>query len=183
MFDWSLFLISSLLGLSIGVSYALVLANVTNDFSFEGYVASYTESPYWLGLSKNNIYSIIVFQFLAAIGYIMWIFWLCFETEFGNSILRVRWVRSLLLSGFLLSSALWPYSAYYFMLSRTLTRSLICCSFLWFASICTILMLAGTFEANPPFYAIVGIQLFANVVVLADGIGWTATCIQNSLYS
>tara|TARA_A100001015_G_scaffold237898_1_gene270619 strand:- start:6695 stop:7246 length:552 start_codon:yes stop_codon:yes gene_type:complete len=182
MFDWSLFLVSTLLGSSITISYFLVFTNVSNSFYFDGYVPSYIESPYWFGLSKNNVYVITSFQLLAALGYIMWIFWICFETDFGSSILRFRWTRSFTLTAFLLSSTLWPYAAYYYMLYRTIGRSILCCGCLWVASISVIIMLAGTFEANPPFYATLGILLLSNVVVLADGIGWSAICIQNALY-
>ena len=68
------------------------------------------------------------------------------------------------------------------MLSPSLSRSLLTCSCLWISSIAVMLLVAGTFEADPPFYALVGILLLANVVVLADGVGWSSRCIQDSLY-
>ena len=182
MFDWTFFSFASLLGISIAVSYVFVFGNVTNAFQFDGIVHSYVDSPYWLGVSKNNVYSIIVFQALAAIGYIMWLFWVCTETNYGTSILRFRWVRSLLIVLFLGFSTLWPFSAYYYIISPSLARSLLTCFCLWMASISVILMVAGTFEAESPPYALVGILLLANVVVIADGVGWSSRCIQHSLY-
>ena len=183
MFDWTFFSFASLLGISIAVSYVFVFGNVTNAFQFDGIVHSYVDSPYWFGMSKNSVYSIIVFQGLAAIGYIMWLFWVCTETNYGTSILRFRWVRSLLIVLLLGSSTLWPFSAYYYIVSPSLARSLLTCFCLWIASISVILMVAGTFEADSPSYALVGILLLANVVVLADGVGWSAKCIQHSFYS
>ena len=106
MFDWTFFSFASLLGISIAVSYVFVFGNVTNAFQFDGIVHSYVDSPYWFGMSKNSVYSIIVFQGLAAIGYIMWLFWVCTETNYGTSILRFRWVRSLLIVLLLGSSTL-----------------------------------------------------------------------------
>jgi hypothetical protein len=182
MFDWTFFSFASLLGMAIAFSYVLVFGNITNSFNFDGIVYSYVDSPYWLGTSKNNIYSLIVFQLFAALGYTLWLFWACTETNYGTSILRFKWVRSLLIVLFLGSSVAWPYSAYYYMLSPSLSRSLLTCSCLWISSIAVTLLVAGTFEADPPFYALVGILLLANVVVLADGVGWSARCIQDALY-
>ena len=183
MFDTTLFTFISLLGIAILFSYLLVFGNIGNTFNIDGNSYSYIDSPYWLGISKNNIYVIIGFQVLAAIGYIMWIIWLCTETNYGTSILRFRWVRSLLVSSFLLSSALWPFSAYYYLISPSLSRSLLCCSSLWISALSVILMLAGTFEADSPAYATIGILFLSTVVVLADGVGWSARCIQDSIYN
>jgi len=183
MFDWTFFSFTSLLGIAIAFSYVLVFGNITDVFNFDGIVHSYIDSPYWFGMSRNNVYSLIVLQLLAAVGYIMWIIWVCTETNYGTSVLRFRWVRSLLVVLFLGFSTLWPFSAYYYMVSPSLGRSLLTCSCLWISSIAAILMVAGTFEANSPPYALVGILLLSNVVVLADGVGWSAKCIQHSLYS
>jgi len=183
MFDWLLFANSSVLGLSIIFSYVLVLGNITGTFSFENYVSSYLESPYWFNITRNNVVAIICFQVFAGVGYVLWLFWLCSETNFGTSILKYRWSRTLFITGFLVSSVLWPYAAYYYMLNPSFTRSIIACACLWSASLFVILMTAGTFEANPPAYATAGILLLATVVVMADGVGWSARCIQDSIYN
>lgn len=182
MIDWALFTFSTLIGLSIITSYIIVFGNVGNAFTIRNNVYSYVDSPYWFGISSSNIYAIIMLQVLAAIGYIAWFIWLCTETNFGTSILRFRAVRSLTMLGFLLGSVAWPYTAYYYMISPSFFRAICTCLCLWVAAFSVIFLVAGTFEADPPFYATLGILFLGNVVVLADGIGWSARCIQHSIY-
>jgi hypothetical protein len=184
MFDWILFISVSLIGFGVLTSYFLVFGNVSNMFSLDDYgtTYSYITSPYWMGTSTNNVYSIIVFQLLAVVGYIVWLFWVCSETNFETSLLRYRWSRALIMSLNLIGSVLWPYTTYYYLLSPNLGRALLTCSTLWLSSVCVILMIAGTFEANAPPYATSGILILGTVVVLADGVGWASRCIQNALY-
>ena len=138
---------------------------------------------YWLGLPRPTIIAISFLQGLAAIGYLVWFFWLLQEGDrIQNSILSSRWNRTLLVSGFLLASVVWPYLAYYHQLSPISTRRAVLASLpLWIAALCVILLIGGTFEAKAPAHATIGILFLGMIVVLADGVGWTAACIKQSL--
>lgn len=183
MFDWTLFTFVSFLGAGILASYVLVFGNINNAFTINNNTSyNYFNSPYWIGTSISNVYTITVFQGFAGVGYVVWLLWICSESNFELSILRFRWSRALILSLNLIGSILWPYATYYYMLSPTLGRAILSCSTLWLSSVCVILMIAGTFEANAPFYATAGVLMLGTVVILADGIGWSARCIQNAIY-
>ena len=75
--QWPLFFVQTLFGVALITSYGLVLANVGNNFPLDGSSGkSYVESPYWLGMQRDTIIGIVVMQVLAAIGYLIWFFWL-----------------------------------------------------------------------------------------------------------
>ena len=180
--QWPLFLIQILFGVAIMTSYGLVLVNVGNNFPIDGLVStSYIESPYWLGMQRGTIVGIIVMQILAAIGYFVWFFWLI-NTEVFIGLLRYNWIKTLQIVILLLSSTIWPYTAYLYMLKPTsVTRAIVSSSFLWMAAFSVILMIGTTFEARAPVAPTLGILFLGNVVILVDGIGWSAIAIYNSL--
>ena len=180
--QWPLFWIQTLFGMAIMTSYGIVLANIGNGFPLDGLSSkSYIESPYWLGMQRDTIIGIVVLQLLAAIGYLVWFFWLI-NTEVSIGLLRYNWIKTLQIVAFLLSSTIWPYTAYIYMLKPTsVTRAIISSSFLWMAACSVIFMIGTTFEARAPVAPTLGILLLGNVVVLADGVGWSALAIYNSL--
>ena len=180
--QWPLFFVQTLFGVALITSYGLVLANVGNNFPLDGSSGkSYVESPYWLGMQRDTIIGIVVMQVLAAIGYLIWFFWLI-NTDVSIGLLRYNWIKTLQIVVFLLSSVIWPYTAYIYMLKPTsVTRAIISSSFLWLASCSVIFMIGTTFEARAPVAPTLGILFLGNVVILADGIGWSALAIYNSL--
>jgi hypothetical protein len=180
--QWPLFIIQGLFGLALITSYGVVLVNLGGGFPLDGLVStSYIDSPYWLGMPKDTIVGIVVLQILAAIGYLIWFFWLI-NTEISIGLLRYNWIKTLQIVVFLLSSVIWPYTAYIYMLRPTsVTRAIISSSFLWLAACSVIFMIGTTFEARAPVAPTLGILFLGNVVILADGIGWSALAIYNSL--
>lgn len=177
--DWGLVGSAGPIGGAVFLSYVLVLGNVFGGFALAEPGDGYIRSPYWLGLRSDTVVAIVVFQALAVVGYLLWVPWLFTQgATITDSILDTRLARLGLLNGFLLASTAWPYAAYYYMLQPTLPRALGAAAPLWVAAACVILLLAGTFEARAPPYAVVGILLVGSVVVLADGIGWAALAIK-----
>ena len=180
--QWPLFFIQTLFGVALITSYGLVLVNVGNNFPLDGLSSkSYIDSPYWLGMQRDTIIGVVVMQVLAAIGYLIWFFWLI-NTDVSIGLLRYNWIKTLQIVVFLLSSVIWPYTAYIYMLKPTsVTRAIVSSSFLWLAACSVIFMIGTTFEARAPVAPTLGILFLGNVVILADGIGWSALAIYNSL--
>ena len=182
MAEWGLALSAAPVGAGILISYAMVLMNSFGGFELPTASSSYIDSPYWLGADRGAIIAIVGFQLLAAAGYVMWIVWITLHGgSIENSILEARIARLLLLHGFLLASLAWPFTAYYYMLSPTTGRAILTSAPLWVAAGCVIVLIGGTFEAGAPWYAVVGILMLGTVVVLADGVGWSAMAIKRSL--
>ena len=180
--QWPLFFIQTLFGVALITSYGLVLVNVGNNFPLDGLSSkSYIDSPYWLGMQRDTIIGVVVMQVLAAIGYLIWFFWLI-NTDVSIGLLRYNWIKTLQIVVLLLSSVIWPYTAYIYMLKPTsVTRAIVSSSFLWLAACSVIFMIGTTFEARAPVAPTLGILFLGNVVILADGIGWSALAIYNSL--
>ena len=178
-----LLVFQTLLGVGIFTSYVTVLGNVGNGFQLQGVTSfAYLESPYWLGMPRDTIVGLVVMQCIAAVGYLVWFFWLI-NAEVTQGLLRHNWMRVLQIAVFLMSSLAWPYTAY-LVLSRphSVMRALVSCGCLWIAASSVIVMIGTTFEARAPVAPTLGILLLGNVVVLADGVGWSALCLYNALY-
>ena len=179
--DWALLLVSSLTGVAVLFSYALVLADLWGAYPLPSSVdvsTSYFDSPYWLGLPKSTTIAVAFFHFLAVVGYVMWAYWIVQAKPIDNSILSARPTTIAIVEGFLVASILWPFVAYYHIVRPSLASALAACVPLWIAAICVVLLVGGTFEAMAPPYAVVGILWLGTVVVLADGVGWCAVCIK-----
>lgn len=175
---------SSLTGAAVLLSYLIVFAGVGGFPSPPNVTStSYLDSPYWLGVPKETIVSIVVLQGMALVGYLTWLWWIATasEDDLTDSLLTYPSARVLLLQVFLLSSCAWPFAAYYYMLQRTVGRSILACLPLWAAAGAIILLIGGTFEAKAPPAPTIGILLLGTVVVLADGVGWAAVCIKSTL--
>lgn len=180
----NMILLSSIivLGFAVILSYVLVLGNIFNNFDIGIPNSGYLNSAYWLGMSRNNVISIGIFQILAIVGYVCWIYWICTENSYGDSILRFPTVKVVSIISFFIGAVAWPYAAFVFMIDKTPFKAILCCSTLWISAVANIIMMAGTFEANAPSYAVVGIVSLGTVVILIDGIGWSSLCIQTAMY-
>jgi hypothetical protein len=172
---------STVLAVILGASYAIVLANVGNAFPVSG-SHSYLDSPYWLGLKRSNTTVLVGLQVLAVIGYIVWLVDLL-STPPTTGLLKSSWWQLVSMCTFLIPWAVWPYATYYALQNPSNTSIvLLPCACLWLASLGVILMIGGTFQnesANPR--SLLGILLLGLVVVLVDGVGWSAVAIQQSL--
>lgn len=180
---WLLFATSTILSISVLVAYIVVLGNYGNHFPIPNATSSYFDSPYWVGIRRNNAIAISVFQIFAAVGYALWFSELLFHPPSTGLLKSPIW-KSVSLVLFLGPSSLWPYAAHQVVLHpENVGYAILASSCLWISSVGVVLMIAGTFEnvdARPP--AIIGILCLGTVVVLADGIGWSAAAIYRTLY-
>ena len=183
--SWPLLLMTSILGATILGSYVVVFGNVGNAFPLPPAVQTqhrgYFETIYWHGTPRDTTVGIFVLQLAAAAGFLTWFGWLV-TAETLEGPLRHAWVRASLLGGFLVSSIAWPYAAHAHVVSPTVGRAVGVSACLWVAALAVLLMVAVTFEARAPAAPTVGVLLLGNVVVLADGVGWTANVLRNAIY-
>jgi hypothetical protein len=174
---------SALLGGGVLMSYAFVLFDAFGDFPVSKPNESYLESPYWLGLHKNSVTSLVVFQILAAIGYVVWQVALVVTRPTHGLFADTRWLifANML---FLLPSILWPFAAHRLLMDETsLLGALLSSACLWAAAAGILLLVGGTFEDHRESpVAMIGILLTSTVVVVADGAGWSALAIHNALH-
>ena len=179
--SWPLLLMSGILGSTIIGSYIVVFGNVGNAFPVPHNTGGYLESAYWHGVPRDTTTAILVFQIFAGLGFLAWLFWLVNAPSIDGP-LQQAWVKSSLVGTFLIASIAWPYAAHAHIASPTMLRTLVVSSCLWVAAVAVLLMVAVTFEARAPAVPTVGILLLGNVVVLADGVGWTAIVLRKALY-
>ena len=180
---WYLLLTSSILfSTAIVTAYVIVLGNVGNYFPVPQY-NTYFDSPYWLGMKRNNAITVTVFQLFAAAGYTIWFVYLLYDPPTTGLFKSPVW-RVVGISTFLVPSAAWPYSAYALVLNpSSVPLAILSSSLLWIASFGVILMIAATFENdNSHPLALAGILLLGTVVILADGIGWSAIAIYSAIH-
>lgn len=177
---------TSLVGVAVLFNYAIVLFNAFGDFPLPSNVpqsVSYFESPYWLNLPRSSVTVIVAFQALAAVGYIMWYVSIVMERPTTGLLADMRWlVASTLL--FLVPSAVWPFSAFYLLRNTSsVTNAVASSACLWLAATGIMLMVGGTFEdkRESPI-ALLGILLTSLVVVIADGVGWSALAIYGTVH-
>lgn len=147
---------------------------------------SYFNSKFWLNIPSNNIIILLFFQILAAIGILVW-YKNIKNTNISKGILSYELFNNklydILIFTFLIGSIFWALSLLQSKLieEKTLFKSLISCSGLFIAAISGILLQAGSFEANIPPHALLGIIFFNTVIVLNDGIGWSARLLYQTL--
>lgn len=180
---WPLFLMTTLFGVAIGTSYVVVLGNVGGFFDVpDATTYNYFGSPYWLGTRREVIGVLVVFQLLAAGGFLAWMYWLIVHPPSSGILQYSGWQVGSLVA-FLLGSVLWPIATFAYLHSRTLGRAIGACAPLWLAAAGIIVAVAGTFECrNAKPYAMVGILLTSLVVVIADGVGWSAMAIYDAIH-
>ena len=180
----------SILGIAVLLSYYIV---------FNSNSESYFDSKYWLGIPDNVKTGIIIFQIIAGISYMIWIY-LMFTYPPKTGILSYDILGTkgltILISLFLISSMLWPFTLQYINFDNlSVQQALITNSTIWVASFAASLLLAGTFEDmsglnNPNFennsminyIKFITILFFCIVVILLDGIGWSSILLYKSIY-
>ena len=150
---------------------------------FKDETGSYTDSRFWIGIPPANASSIIPLQALAAIGYVLFILGLAGHIgkrptagilSYSNGTVGI-W----LIVAFSLASTLWPFATRWYLDGEAgAARAIFPVSTLLVAAIAAILMVAGAFEGDMHWISTLGILMFANVVVLADAVGWNAKLLQ-----
>lgn len=171
-------------GAAILTSYALAIGNVGNLFKpvpgEEEAQGNYFASPFWLGISQQSAKALSGLQLMAAIGFIVLILWRALaEQQPSTGILRKLPVFTIVVVTFLMASLAWPYLARWALTSPSPISVGLCVTSLIVAALSVILMIADTFEAGKeaPWYALAGALFLGLVVVLADGVGWSAALI------
>lgn len=179
---------STLLQIGVLFTYAIVLFDAFGDFPLperhRRSSTSYLESPYWLGMPKSTTTFIVVMQGFAAIGYVLWQMSLVMIRPTRGLFVDPRWLvfANML---FLVPSILWPFAAYQLLQDETsISWALASSACLWAASAGMTLLVAGTFEdLRETPWAALGIYLTASIVVVADGVGWSAISLYNAIHS
>lgn len=177
---------------TIAVTIIGSIAVITSYFIvFSLEKTGYTTSRFWVGISESNATSLIPMQILAGVGFLLFV---CNVVGLlGNrpskGILSYwnGYACTIIFAAFFMASVLWPYAARRYLDARDAhTASAIdvfyVMSSLVVAACSAILMVAGAFEENMHPLAMVGILLFAMVVVLADAVGWNAKLMYGYLY-
>lgn len=166
-------------------AYVVVLFDALGAFPLTNHTArsGYLDSPYWLGMARTTTTFVAVLQVFAACGFVAWQISLVLDPPSRGLLADTRFLIAFT-ALFLVSSAAWPFAAYRVVEHpRSLPWALVASSTLWSAAAGVLALVGGTFEdrrASP--VALVGILCLAVVVVLADGVGWSAVAIRRALY-
>ena len=184
MNDPRIWVATGLMSLGIAVSYATVLFNAFGGFDLPPALAedakSYLRSPYWVGLPWQPFGSSV--QVLAPWATV-WSVYVYTNPPTRGLLQDRRWFLGAL-SIFLVASTAWPYAAHQLVRQpKSLAWALASSARIWLAAAGVVVLVGGTFEAqyDSPL-PVLGILFLALVVVIADGIGWSAAAIFRSLY-
>lgn len=132
--------------------------------------APYLTHELWLGMPKSTVIVLVIFQVLAAIGFMLgsisWVISPPVGGIMGSSV-----SRNVIFALVLIASILWPLSVMW-KIPALVVGSLVVVAF------CAILICAGSVEEyNSRWYVVLGFLLFAITVVLSDGVLWNAKYI------
>lgn len=167
-------------GAAVLVSYITVFGNEPTGFA---------NSRFWGGISASTAYSIVPFQILAAFGFIAFSGYalgiLAPAPSTGVLSYLNGYATTLLYATFFAASTIWPFTTLWFLNSPSpsVGHLMGAVSPLIVAAVTAMLFTAGAFEADMHPIAVVGILLYSNVVVMADGVGWNAKFIWNHAYA
>lgn len=180
------------------VGGAMVLGSYAIVFS--GEPSGYTTSRFWLGLDSSTATALVPLQLLAAAGYLVFVYEAATVSTPMTGLLGADYlgghVLAVAIATFSIASAAWPYATLAYLDARDDRRShspgspvgageraaaIATAATLILAAASAIVMLAGAFEANLSYRAVVGVALFACTVVLLDGVGWNARLLHGLL--
>lgn len=171
-------------GAAVLGSYVAAVGNVGNHFTpvpGEATSKSYLDSPFWLGVPTSTTRAVTGAQILAAGGFLALVSSRLFDGSVRSPTTGLlRWLPSFTLVVALLiaASTAWPYLARRALHSPSASSVAACVVSLVLAALAVILLVADTFESDTaPWYATLGALLLGLVVVLADGVGWSARLI------
>ena len=170
------------MGFFVLLTYILVIGNITHSFDLEN-PDSYFKSPWWVGITQENAIMITVFQGIAAISLVYWIWWV-YSHNFKEGPFCNQNIKNIVVYTFLLASLLWPFLAYpalkEYPKKTSTEKAILACIPLWISAIAMICGLAFTFESRAPILPTLSIVMASIVVVLFDGIGWSASLIYHN---
>ena len=159
----TLIIILAILGISVLLSYYIILGKIHSD--------SYFSHPLWFGINSDITKMLTIF---AAIGFIIGVVaW--FKTPPITGIMSNEYVLFTTICLFFLSSTFWSFAVYY-KVEWLVILSLI------ITAICSILLLAGSIEdIDAKWYIVLGFMLLCITTVLGDGVLWNANYIKRLL--
>ena len=161
-------LILIFLALSVLISYYIVFVKLMPSSK------PYNKHEFWFGMNSKFINFIIVFQILAALGFLISVInW--FIKPPTDGILSHNNILFIILSVFLIGSIGWPFLVY-FKKHIWVVISLI------LVAIASIVLLAGSVEdKNPRLHIMISMLFLCLITVLVDGVMWNATYIKSLL--
>ena len=140
----------------------------------------------WFGMNKGTKAYFYTCICLAVIGFIVWLLNLMIDPIPEEGLFRNQAVLPLLIVALLVSALLWSI----FVVQTTETESLkskktyavLTSLSLVVTAVCSILLAAGTIEANSKWYAVAGISVFCLTTVVNDSVIWNANFLRQVMY-
>lgn len=167
-------LVSAPMAPALALSYWAVLLGGVERFRLaEDEGAGYLTSGYWGGIvDPTTIRLVVALQGLLVVGAAYWMYWVTTTPAPAGSLLARPSFLALSLLAFWLGSIAWPLATWHARASGGSRWPPVLC--LWLAAAGVLALVVGTFEAGAGALPSLAILLVANVVVLADGVGWSA---------
>lgn len=137
---------------------------------------NYLKSPLWLGMGYPTVVMLVVFQALAAFGFLAAVLtWVFDQSPQGGILSYNRAVLPITLSVFLAGSFSWA-----FLLLADQPNKIAVSASLIVTALASIILLAGAAEETKPRWWVVGgLLLLALVTVLADAVIWNSRWIKS----
>ena len=173
----------AVLGACVLVSYVVVIGNAFGGFALQEPSASYFDSPWWAGMPPATARMLTVIQLPAGVGALVWYQWAFGDDPVVSAHRHLPRLRDLLVTTFLVASLLWAPLSYRALQFKTLGSAVLPVASLAISAVCSILALAFTFETGPPPAPTLGILALSMVVVLVDGVGWSAALLYRTIYA
>jgi len=153
-------------GIAISLSYGIVFGKLQPG--------QYLSHPFWLDIPKELVVILVVFQALAAIGFLLAIIPWIIQPPKTGVMGKHEWTLPLTLGFFFVFAVMWAPATFY-KVHWLVVLSLIG------TAIASIVLLAGSIEEdNPRWYIVVGLILLCIVTVLIDAVLWNAKYIRNA---
>jgi len=167
-------LVSATMAPALALTYwAILFGGVARYRLAEDDGVGYLGSGYWGGIvDPATIRAIVAFQGLMVLGLTYWLYWITITPAPPGSVLARPWFLATSFAAFWLGSIAWPLATWHARASGGSHWPPVLC--LWLAAAGVLALAAGTFEADAGALPILAILAVANVVVLADGVGWSA---------
>lgn len=130
---------------------------------------TYLRNPHWLGFDKNTVAFVVLFQVLAAVGFLASVgTWVFAKPPQGGVLTYHRWVLPITLCVFMVGAIGWAQTlrrGYKWGVSASLVAT----------ALATVVLIAGAAEeTNPRWWVVAGLLALGFVTVLVDGVMWNA---------
>jgi hypothetical protein len=131
---------------------------------------------YWVGMPVNTQRMFYALMLLAAVGFVAFVVNYASTPVPQKGLLSYSPIVVPVLVGLLLVGAIaWSVSVMYYVRSPSTMLKVACIASLVVTAACGMLLLAGYAETTAPkWYILLGLIAFCTVVVLCDGVAWSA---------